>query len=71
MMFTWPWLKYFAYNNSDIDVWHCGCDGVTCDPNDRANCYHMKDTNTMVAAAANLAVNEPILTFIHLGKYKL
>ena len=66
-MFTWAWLKHFAVNNTDIDVWHCGGEGVTCG-SDITKCYHLKDTNTVLAAKANLVKNNPILTFIHFGK---
>ena len=66
MMFTWELVKYFACNNSDIDVWHWGGDGVTCDSKDPENCYHQRDLKTMRAATANLVRNKPILTFIHL-----
>ncbi|XP_028405103.1 ectonucleotide pyrophosphatase/phosphodiesterase family member 3-like [Dendronephthya gigantea] len=64
MMFTWAWLKNYAINNTDVDVWSCGSDNVQC-TGDVINCYNNKDMNTAFAVKENLLKNDPILTFVH------
>lgn len=66
MMFTWSWLRNYVINNSDIDAWHWGGEGITCAPNDVVDCYDRKDWYTMLAVTKNLA-KDPVLTLIHLG----
>ncbi|XP_028404142.1 uncharacterized protein LOC114526818 [Dendronephthya gigantea] len=81
MMFTWPWLKNYAINNTDVDVWSYGGDGLPCEdndgdnlpcePKDVINYYNNKDMNTAFAVKENLLKNDPILTFVHLGQLDL
>ena len=52
--------------NNDIDVWKwSGDDGMSCSG---VKCYNRKDNITMSAAKENLLKNDPVLTFVQLGK---
>ena len=69
MMFTWQWLQFYAVNNTDIDEWFWGAKDIDCSINETAiHCYNRKDNNTMFHATENLLKNDPVLTFVHLGK---
>ena len=70
-MFTWSWFKHFAEGNNDIDEWKWAGDGITCSGNiiSKSKCYDRMDNITMSAAKENLLKNDPVLTFVQLGKY--
>ena len=65
LMFTWSWFAHFAMSNDDIDEWKWSGDGITCSG---VKCYNRQDNIAMFAAKENLLKNDPVLTFVQLGK---